>query len=641
MIKTIFVCIHKKSQNLATKARESSRGPSIVNWSILEIWTNLRSKVSGALTCFGGQIFRLLVYIIPFLGFCFDHVTPILAQKEDHSILFKLKGILILNDWNQVRFDPIDEVNGVNVKGASLLADNPSFLANLQKQFVGKPLTGATVGVIKQSIADFYESKNYPLVIVNIPKQEFANGVLQIVVTETVLGEIRCKGNKYVLSDQLKGYIRTKTGKTISTKELLKDLAFMNHNPFRRTDAIFTPGKESGVADLELITVDRWPYRVYVGADNTGTVSTMRNRLFFGVNLGKTIIQDSEVSYQYTTAPNGNRFFSHTGMVRVPLPGIRHILQAFGGYASVETEKTSIVEPKKSFSGKREEFSSWKSNGISWEVGLRYRIPIFDGLGMLQEVVLGYDFKETGSHAKEVRAWYQRKKGPSDLPLVEDVGPSHFRGQADTSQFMAGYNLGVRNRLRKITLNMELFASPGNMTSEDDGKSYKSLSEGANPHYLYFKIVHSLLQEIASGWRFSYNVSGQVATTCLLPSEQMTMTGYNAVRGFEERALNLDNAALINLTVEAPHFSPAYWMGWCKHYDDLCFLAFFDTGFGGNYHRASYEPSLQSLGSIGPSVRYELSRYASVHLDYGFQLWHSGFHVESNSRYNFGFIFSY
>jgi hypothetical protein len=121
----------------------------------------------------------------------------------------------------------------------------------------------------------------------------------------------------------------------------------------------------------------------------------------------------------------------------------------------------------------------------------------------------------------------------------------------------------------------------------------------------------------------------------------MTMTGYNAVRGFEERILNLDNALLANLTVEAPHFSPAYWLGWCKHYDDLCFLAFFDTGLGCNHHVRHEKCSFQSLGSLGPSVRYELSRYASAHLDYGFQLWHDGFHSLTDSRYNFGLIFSY
>jgi len=119
------------------------------------------------------------------------------------------------------------------------------------------------------------------------------------------------------------------------------------------------------------------------------------------------------------------------------------------------------------------------------------------------------------------------------------------------------------------------------------------------------------------------------------------MTGYNGVRGFEERILNLDNALLVNLTVEAPHFSPAYWMGWPKHYDDLCFLVFFDTGLGRNHHVGDSESGFQSLGSIGPSMRYELSRYASLHIDYGFQLWHNGFHSITDSRYNFGIVLSY
>jgi hemolysin activation/secretion protein len=511
---------------------------------------------------------------------------------------------LFLNDWNQVRSDPIDEVEGIEAKNVVVLRDNPEFLSELDRQFVGKPLTPAAISVIKQKVVDFYQSKDQPLVIVNMPKQELNSRVLQLVVKETVLGEIRCKGNKYVLSEQLKKNIRAKPGKSISSLELMKDLAFINHNPFRRTDAIFTPGKNPGVADLELLTVDRWPYRVYVGADNTGTISTERNRLFFGVNLGKTIIPDSEVSYQYTTAPNGNRYYSHTGMVRVPLPWMRHFFQAFGGYANVEPEKDH----------------AWKTSGVSWEVGLRYRIPVFSGMGMLQEVVIGYDFKETGSRAK--------------MP-----GIHHFSGQADTSQFMVGYNLGARNRYRKITLNMEFFASPSHMTNQNNEECYERLRKGADPQYVYLKAVHSLLQEITSGWRFSYNISGQVASANLLPSEQMTMTGYNAVRGFEERILNLDNAALVNLTVEAPHFSPAYWMGWCKHYDDLSFAAFFDTGIGRNHH--SEGTTFKSLGSIGPSIRYELSHYVATHLDYGFQLWHNGFRAVTNSRYNFGFVFSY
>lgn len=552
------------------------------------------------------MINKILASMIPIVGFCFPHIPPDRAQQEDPSVLFKLKGILLVNDWNLVRSDPLSEIDGVMSQGVQVLQENPGFLKELQQQYVGQPLTQSTIREIQQRVSDFYASENQPMVLVNAPAQEFSGGVLQLVVTEWVLGEVRCKGNNYFFSDNLKKYIHAKPGKPISSSELRKDLASMNHNPFRRTDAVLTPGSKYGIVDIELLTVDRWPYRMYVGADNTGTIPTMRNRIFFGVNLGKTIVEDSEVSYQYTTAPHGNRYYSHTGMVRVPMPWQRHVLQAFGGYASVEPEK----------------MSAWKSNGIQWEAGLRYRIPMFGGLDMLQEVVLGYDLKEVDGHAKR-------------------SGQHPFSGGADTSQFMAGYNLGSRDRFRKISLNVEIFGSPGNMTHWNNNSSYRQFRKRANASYGYAKVVHSLLQEIPSGWRFSYNISGQAATTSLLPSEQMTMTGYNAVRGFEERVLNVDNGLLLNLTVEAPHFSPAYWLGWSKHYDDLTFLIFCDTGLGGNFHPERGEPGFASLGSIGPSIRYELSRFVSTHLDYGFQLWHHGFCAETGSRYNFGFVLSY
>lgn len=557
----------------------------------------------------------ILALGLPVVALCSEIGASTNPQREEYSplqqhlILEKLNGILLLGDWNLVRKEPIDEIEGVEQRDVALLAKNRDFLFTLQYQFVGKPLTQATIQEIKQRIADFYESKNQPLVVVSTPKQEVTKGVLQLVVSEAKLGEIRFKGNKYFTSNQLKQYIHAKPGEPIESGELLQDLAFMNHSPFRRTDAVFTPGAKPGIADLELITVDRWPYRFYAGADNTGTIATERNRLFLGMNLGKTIVQDSEVSYQYTTAPNGNRFYSHTATVRVPIPwfGFRHTAQAFGGYSMVNPD-TGVTH--------------LHSRGVSWYVDLRYRIPIFDDADCLQEIVFGYDFKESNT---KLRMHNQ----------------TLYYGLADIDQFMIGYHLGTRNRHRKISLNVELFGSPAHVTHHNNTKSFHTLRNNASAQYAYLKVVHALMQEMAGGWRFSYNLSGQVASANLLPSEQFTMTGYNGVRGFEERILNLDNAALLNVTFETPHFSPAYWMGWCKHYDELYFALFFDSGIGGNHEPEPGEKKFQSLGSVGPTVRYELSRYCAAHLDYGFQLWHSGFNPVTDSRYNFGLILSY
>ncbi len=115
------------------------------------------------------------------------------------------------------------------------------------------------------------------------------------------------------------------------------------------------------------------------------------------------------------------------------------------------------------------------------------------------------------------------------------------------------------------------------------------------------------------------------------------MTGYNAVRGYEERILNLDNAVILNLAYETPHFSPGRTFGLCKEWDELYFLAFFDYGVGSNHQPMQ----MRDLASVGPGVRYQIDRFFTARFDYGFQLWHTGFVNPSHSRYNFGMILSY
>ena len=311
------------------------------------------------------------------------------------------------------------------------------------------------------------------------------------------------------------------------------------------------------------------------------------------------------MSFQYTASPNVNRFYAYTGLFRIPFPW-RHTLQGYGGYTKVHpnTETHKLYQ-----------------RGVSWQVDLRYRIPLFEVPNLLQEVVLGYDFKETNND-------------------ILFSGENIFHGDADINQFMVGYELGNRDRRRKITFQAELYGNPGGMTTQNKNSSYQKLRYEAQSRYVYLRINQSLMQESISGFFLSYNFSGQIATTNLLPSEQLTMTGYNAVRGFEERILNLDNAAILNLTMELPHFSPAHLMGF-KRYDDFYIHIFADAGLGGNHKQMPGEHCFYSLGSVGPGARYQFGRYCSARFDYGVQLWHQNFNPVTNSRYNFGLVLSY
>jgi len=527
------------------------------------------------------------------------------CSKPDAPIIESLNGILLLGSWDQVRRDAVDDVQCVIAEGVNLLRRNPNFVRELENEYIGKPLTQRTIWDLKDKIANYYRSQNQPLVVVSIPKQELTKCVLQVVVEEAKLGKVTLQGNCYFPSRWFNDAIRTNPGDPIITKEILADVAWLNLNPFRRTDAIFRPGDKPGTTDIELVTIDRWPYRVYMGGDNTGTISTNRNRLFFGFNFGKSVLKDGQISYQFTFAPNWNLFYSHTASARLPLPW-RHVWVLWGGYSQVKPD-TGIP--------------NMKNRGVSWQVDSRYRIPVFSSPEVMQTFVFGYDFKETNNN------------------ILFD-GVNIFKANADINQFMLGYEFGYRNSETRLSLVAEIYGNPGGITYANKTRFYELLRFDAQNKYCYFKMAHSFAKKCSYGW-ITYDMTGQASTSNLLPSEQFTMTGYNAVRGYEERILNLDNAFIFNFALETPHFSPARTFGFCKTWDELYFLGFFDYGLGGNHHPDSGEASFRNLASVGPGVRYQIDRYFTARFDYGFQLWHTGFDNPTNSRYNFGMILSY
>lgn len=486
-----------------------------------------------------------------------------------------------------------------------LLRTNPYFLQKLQAKYIGKELCLSLLESLEEDVIDFYHSHSQPFVVVSIPKQEFSSGILDVVVMEPVFGEVLFKGNEDSSPEMLKNLIAMQSGDPIDGQELLKKMQRMNDNPFRRTDAVWKPGVKPGTCDLELNTIDRFPYRFYMGADNTGTIQTERDRLFFGLNFGKTIIADSELSYQFTCSPNWNRFNTQTALCKVPFPA-RQTFIFYGGYSQVEPELSD---------GNQEKSRAWQVDG-------RYRIPIITNTLFLQEILLGYDFKEV-------------------ISKIRQGGEKKFYGVADINQFMAGYDVGLKTLNYRLNLVAEIYGNPGGITTHNKTKDYEPFRSNAGPGYIYGKFSHSFAYTF-SNWRFSYDINGQLSSKNLLPSEQFTLAGYNAVRGFEERIVNTDNAILINLALQSPTLSIGKMAGWSKEvFDELYFLAFFDYGLGGNHLYGPNESKTQSLASIGPAVRYQIDRYVSFRFDYGFQLFHHGFHNPTNSRYNFGLIVSF
>ncbi len=488
--------------------------------------------------------------------------------------------------------------------------------------FNKEKITPHDIYLVKMAIIDHWRDAHYPLVHVHLPEQKIVGGVLQLVVLDSLLGEIRYKGHRYFKEKNLAKHVSAQKGEKIRTDRLMEDLNSMNRNYFRKTNALFVPGQEPGTTDIEFITEDRMSWRPYIGIDNSGYRATDYMRLYAGVNIGNLFGADHLFDYQFSTAPNFHKFYAHTAKYAMPLPW-KHWAMIYGGYSQASTpiQQTSIP-PAPAPQGDT-------NRGINYQASLRYEIPLRTYKGILHEITLGYDFKHTNN----------------DILLNKQL--VKVTSGVNISQLMLGYNLGYRTCKEKIAFTLEGFFSPGKTLGEMDPERFNNIRVGAGAQYLYGKAYFNYIRGLGKLFEGRVTLRGQLASKALLPSEQQGVGGYETVRGYLEREVNADNAAIGNFELRT---SPIAILGCFKSKkidDGLQFLAFLDYGLANNYGPIQSVGSINppskstSLASIGPGARYYISTHLIARFDWGFQLRKTPFGDSSNNRIHFGLILSY
>ena len=152
--------------------------------------------------------------------------------------------------------------------------------------YIGQPLTFKGLTEITSKVSAFYKQANHPLVDVIAPEQDVTSGVVQIVVNEFRVGEVRVKGNRWFSDGVVSAPITLQHGDTVDSQKLLNQLEIANANPFRRVDLVYQPATQPGYTDLVLNTRDRFPFTAYTGFDNSGNPATGRSRWNLGATSG-------------------------------------------------------------------------------------------------------------------------------------------------------------------------------------------------------------------------------------------------------------------------------------------------------------------------------------------------------------------
>ncbi len=529
------------------------------------------------------------------------------SDKISRSQLFEenkgpvLKGLYLTSDPRKMQARS-GICEGLCAEDIQIPGKAKEFRKQVFLKFYGKPLSKETLVELKRALIDYYRDHGRPVMTVDIPEQDITDGVVQMVVTEGKVGRVIVQGNKWFSSKELSKQIRLKPGDSINSQKLLQDVAWINRNPFHTADVLFTPGEKEGTTDIELMVKDRLPIRFYVGADNTGNRGTGEERWFAGFNWGNAFNCDQLLNYQYTASYNLHRFQSHTIDYLAPLPW-RHIFELYGGYSTVHPH-----------------VSGFHSEGRSAQGSLRYHIPI--GLlykNHLHEVVFGADVKNMNNN----------------LEFRDEAETPVFNSLVNITQAVFGYDYGYKSKHQSIRFNPQVYWSPGKIISHQSEEAFNKMRPHAVNHYVYGTLALGDDVTVGKGYVFSFLTRFQGATETLLPSEQFALGGYDTVRGYDEREVNVDNGFCGNFEVRTRPYRIL------NKKDALVLLAFVDYGIGSNIHPLHEENKWHYLLGVGPGLRYHLGRYLSARVDVGYRLHKTQYGPEPGFKAHFGIIASY
>jgi hemolysin activation/secretion protein len=520
------------------------------------------------------------------------------SQSEGATLLPALKGLVIASPSAST---VVADSSGITISGLPWL-DTAKARERLIP-FLGQPLTEGALVSLRAVVWVACRTHDHPLVIVTVPEQDITDGVVTLHVTAARLGDVGVSGNRWFNSEFLASQISFQAGDELTGATLREDIEWLNANPFREVNMLMRSGVEAGTTDLILDVTDRIPFRVYTGYEDSGNDLLKEERVIAGFNWGNVFGLDHRLDFQYTAAPDFETVNSYAGSYTAPLPW-RHVLQFFGGITEYDPDLPDIFE----------------QSGESWQVGMRYAIPLPGFWSVEHNVGLGFDYKHSDNSLEF-----------GGLPVTNS--------DTDIAALSLTWAGSRKDSLGATGLSVFLCYNPG-WTSSDE--AFEEARPGADREFFYARLDAQRLTKLPWDFTWALRFSGQLTNTPLVGSETFELGGYQSVRGYEEYEVAADDGLVLSNELRSPSFSVLKHLGLKKVKDEAQLLAFVDYGYGTIRGSGDTPDEDVSLTSVGVGIRYQVAKNMTVRADYGWQLEDTGFSTKGrNARAHIGVTVSY
>lgn len=449
----------------------------------------------------------------------------------------------------------------------------------------GEERTFADIEAAVEAVRAAYEQAGYASVLVTVPEQALAAGVVRLKIEEVPVGRVEVAGSPARSPENVRRAVPGLVeGRVPSDIVLSAQLRLANENPGRQMQVTMRT-EPNGQLTAVLRVADRPPIAGQLSLDNTGTASTGRARVALAVQHLNLLDRDIVGTVQLQTSPEP-RFLDEVRIAalatRIPVYGLGVLVDLSALYSSVDSGsvKTAAGDYQLASSGRN----------------LSARITrLLPRVGTVEpRVWVGLESKLVQSSVTAAPG------GPSLVPDIE------------LRPLQLGVAASWRTQARSVSGQLAVSRNlPGGGPSAAATFAAPGLRAGANPHYTVVRASASWSQAWAGGV-VSAGWSGQWTRDALVSAEQFGLGGEGSVRGLENRAASADTGYRLGLEWQSP--SRPWLEGSAL---EIAWVAFADAGQLRRPQVQPGEPVDTTLAGAGFGVRLARPQSWAVRVDVG------------------------
>jgi hemolysin activation/secretion protein len=523
------------------------------------------------------------------------------------SIFHRFPLALLLCSGAVLAVDDAFDLQRIDVTGNTLLGTEE--IKQLTNPFIGKDKGFRDIQMALEALEAAYRKAGYTAVQVITPEQELTGGTLHLEVQETPIASVTVSGNKFFSEANIRATMPSLIeGKTPNARLLSENVQLANENPAKQIDVVLAVSEKSpGKLDATINVEDEAPFRGFITADNTGSDTTGGHRLGISLRHSNLWDRDHTATFSYTGSPDkpdGTKVDIYSLGYRVPFYSIGDSIDLFYAKSNINTPAAAFtLGAFENLTGKGDLY------GVRWN-------HYFQRHGEWStKLVGGLDVKvmDTTCTGPAGEKDYLKGLSAGCTPYITRPLSATYSGNWQRPGMAADFSAGIAYNL--ATGRDNEYNTVDGKTGNDNYSLVSSSRETRN-NFSVLKLGGSYSHTLPDGWmaRVAGSLQSSLGTP-LPPSEQIGLSGSQAVRGFHERIVASDAGYIANVELYAPNVAPILTLPGKLHP-----LFFVDSARGHSYKMPGRsgtttvtEPS--GIMSAGMGVRYSYKKDVQVRLD--------------------------